>query len=39
MKYYSAIKKNVIVPLADIWMDLQTVIQSRVKQKEKNNTE
>ena len=36
MEYYSAIKRNEIVPSAERWMDLQTVIQSEVSQKEKN---
>ena len=36
MEYYSAIKSNKIVPFAETWMDLETVIQSEVSQKEKN---
>ena len=36
MEYYSAIKRNEIVQFAEIWMDLETVIQSEVCQKEKN---
>ena len=36
MEYYSAIKRNEIVSLAETWMDLETVIQSEVSQKEKN---
>ena len=35
MEYYSAIKKNKIMPFATTWMDLETVIQSEVSQKEK----
>ena len=35
MEYYSAIKKNEIVPFADTWMELKTVIQSEVNQREK----
>ena len=35
MEYYSAIKRNEIVSFAEMWMDLETVIQSKVK-KEKN---
>ena len=31
-----AIKKEPIVPLAETWIDLETVIQSEVSQKEKN---
>ena len=36
MEYYSAIKRNKIVPFAETWMDLETVIQSEISQKEKN---
>ena len=36
MEYYSTIKRNEIVPFAETWMDLETVIQSEVSQKEKN---
>ena len=36
MEYYSAIKRNKIVPFAETWMDLETIIQSKVSQKEKN---
>ena len=32
----SAIKRNEIVPFAEMWIDLETVIQSEVSQKEKN---
>ncbi|XP_073645666.1 adenosine 5'-monophosphoramidase HINT3 isoform X2 [Tursiops truncatus] len=32
MDYYSAIKRNGIVPFAETWMDLETVIQSEVSQ-------
>ena len=35
-EYYSAIKKNEIMPFAATWMDLESVIQSEVSQKEKN---
>ena len=31
MEYYSAIKKNEIMPFAATWMDLQTIILSEVK--------
>ena len=34
-EYYSAIKRNEIVPFAETWMDLETVILSEVSQKEK----
>ena len=36
MEYYSAIKRNEIVSFVDMWMDLETVIQSEIFQKEKN---
>ena len=35
MEYYSAIKRNKIGSLVEIWMDLEFVIQSEVSQKEK----
>ena len=36
MKYYSAIKKNEIIPFAGTWMDLEIIILSKVSQKEKD---
>ena len=36
MEYYSAIKRNKTVSFAEMWMDLETIIQSEVGQKEKN---
>ena len=36
MKYYSAIKKNGIIPSAAIWMDLEIIILNEVSQKEKD---
>ena len=36
MEYYSAIKRNEIELFVEMWMDLETVIQSEVSQKEKN---
>ena len=36
MEYYSAIKRNEIGSLVETWMDLESVIQSEVSQKEKN---
>ena len=34
--YYSAVKRNEIVQFAETWMDLKTVIQREVSQKEKS---
>ena len=36
MEYYSAIKKNETESFVEMWMDLETVIQCEVSQKEKN---
>ena len=36
MKYYSAIRKNEIMPIAATWIDLQIVILSEGSQKEKD---
>ena len=36
MEHCLAIKKNGTVPFADMWMDIETVIQHEVSQKEKN---
>ena len=36
VEYYSAIKRNKIGSFVETWMDLETVIQSEVSQKEKN---
>ena len=35
-EYYSDIKRNKIGSFVETWMDLETVIQSEVSQKEKN---
>ena len=36
MEYYSAIKKNEIIPSATTWMQLEILILSEVSQKEKD---
>ena len=36
MEYYSAIKRNEIGSFVEMWIDLVTVIQSDISQKEKN---
>ena len=36
MEYYSAIKKNKIMPFAATWMDLEIIILSEVSQTEKD---
>ena len=36
MEYYSAIKKNDIMPFAATWMELETLILSEGSQKEKD---
>ena len=36
MEYYSAIKKNEIMPFATTWMQLEIIILSEVSQKEKD---
>ena len=35
VEYYSAIKRNEIVPSTEMWIDLETAIQSEVSQKSK----
>ena len=35
MEYYSAIKKNEIMPFAATWMDIEMIILSEISQKEK----
>ena len=36
MDYYSAIKKNEILPFAAIWMDLEGIMLSEISQTEKD---
>ena len=36
MKYYSAIKKNDIMPFAPTWMEVETLILSEISQRKKN---
>ena len=36
MEYYSAIKKNKIMPFAATWMDLEIAIRSEVSETEKD---
>ena len=36
MEYYSAIRKNEIMPFAATWMDLEIIILSEVSQTEKD---
>ena len=36
MEYYSAIKKNEIIPFVLTWMDLEMIILSEVSQTEKD---
>ena len=36
MEYYSAIKKNEVMPFAGTWMDLEMIILSEVSQRKTN---
>ena len=36
IKYYTAIKKNEIMPFAATWMDLEIIILGEIGQKEKD---
>ena len=36
MEYYSAMKRNKIIPFAAKWLDLETIILSEVSQNEKD---
>ena len=37
MEYYSAIKKNEILPFAATWIDLENIVLSEVSQTKTNN--
>ena len=37
MEYYSAIKKNVIMPFAATWMDLEIAILFEISEREEKN--
>ena len=37
MEYYSAIKKNEILPFATTWMELEGIMLSEITQSEKDN--
>ena len=36
MEYYSAIKKNEILPFAIMWMELESIMLSEISQSEKD---
>ena len=36
MEYYSAMKRNEIVPFAETWMDLEMITQSEVRKGKMN---
>ena len=36
LEYYSAIKKNEILPFARMWMDLESIMLSEISQTEKD---
>ena len=38
VEYYSAIKKNEIMPFAETWMQLEIIILSEVNQKDKDRS-
>ena len=38
MEYYSAIKRNKTGSFVEMWLDLESVIQSEVSQEEKNKS-
>ena len=38
MEYYPATKKSEITPFAATWVDLEMIIPSEIRQKDKTNT-
>ena len=36
MEYYSAMKRNEIVPFAEMWMDLEMITHSEVRKRKTN---
>ena len=36
LEYYSAVRKNKIMPFAETWMQLEMIVLSEVSQKEKD---
>ena len=36
LEYYSAVRKNEIMPFAETWMQLEMIVVSEVSQKEKD---
>ena len=36
MEYYPAIKRNEILPFKEMWMDLETIIQSEVRKRKQS---
>ena len=36
MQYYSAIKKNEVLPFATIWMELEGIILSEIRERQKS---
>ena len=38
MEYYSAIKRNKVGSFVEMWMDLESVIQSEVRKRKTNTT-
>ena len=36
MEYYSAIKKNEILPLATMWMELEGIMLSEIRERQKS---